>query len=107
MKRVFIEAKNFQKKLDSLKDANLLLNLQEAIAKDPEIGALVKGTGGISKFRMGAKGKGKSGGVRVFYLDVPNKKKCYLLFLLEKSDSDNISDEEKSELRQLAQFLKK
>lgn len=107
MKRIFIEAKDFQKKLDSLKDVNLLRNLQEAIAKDPEIGALVKGTGGIRKFRMGTKGKGKSGGVRVFYLDVPTKEKCYLLFLLEKSDSDNISDEEKSELKQVAQLLKK
>ena len=73
MKRIFIEAKDFQKKLDSLKDVDLLRNLQEAIVKDPEIGALVKGAGGIRKFRMGTKGKGKSGGVRVFYLDVPTK----------------------------------
>ena len=107
MKRVFIEAKDFQKKLDSLKDVDLLQKLQEAIAKDPEIGDLVKETGGIRKFRMGTKGKGKSGGVRAFYLDVPNKEKCYLLFLLKKFDSDNISDEEKNELKQISQFLKK
>lgn len=44
MKRVFIEAKDFQKKLDSLKDVDLLQKLQEAIAKNPEIGNLVKGT---------------------------------------------------------------
>ena len=34
MKRIFIEAKDFQKKLDSFKDVDLLRNFQEAIAKD-------------------------------------------------------------------------
>jgi hypothetical protein len=54
MKRIFIEARDFQRTLDGLKDAELLKELQEAIIKDPEIGALVKGTGGIRKFRMGS-----------------------------------------------------
>ncbi|MEK6627293.1 MAG: type II toxin-antitoxin system RelE/ParE family toxin [Bdellovibrionota bacterium] len=107
MKRVFIEAKDFQKKLDNLDDADLLRNIQESITKDPEVGVLVKGTGGLRKFRMGAKGKGKSGGIRVFYLDIATKEKCYLLFVLEKSESDNISAEEKNELKELAGLLKK
>ena len=107
MKRVFIEAKDFQKKLDSLNVADLLRNIQESITKDPAVGVLVKGTGGLRKLRMGTKGKGKSGGIRVFYLDIPTKEKCYLLFALEKSESDNISDEEKNKLKELTKLLKK
>lgn len=107
MKRIFIEAKDFQKIIESLKDRDLLLTIQNEILKDPKIGDIVRGAGGVRKFRVAAKGKGKSGGIRVFYLDIPEKGKCYLLFVLQKSDSDNITDEEKNEIQKLAQALKK
>lgn len=106
MKRTFVETNDFKKKIEGLKDENLLQAVQNEILKDPETGVLVKGTGGIRKFRVGAKGKGKSGGIRVFYLDAPAKEKCYLLYILEKSESENISAEEKKGLTDLAQKLK-
>lgn len=107
MKRIFVEVKDFQKKTESLNEADLLQTIQNAILKDPEIGVLVKGTGGIRKFRVGAKGKGTSGGIRVFYLDIPSKEKCYLLFILEKTEAENISAEGKAQFKELAQILKK
>jgi hypothetical protein len=106
MKRTFVEAVNFKKKVDRLDEKDLLQTIQNDILKDPEIGVLVRGTGGLRKFRIGAKGKGKSGGIRVFYLDIPTKEKCYLLFILEKSEIENISAEEKKELREVAKLLK-
>lgn len=75
MKRIFVEAKDFKSKIESIDEENLLQTIQSEILKDPEIGVLVKATGGIRKFRVGAKGKGKSGGIRVFYLDVPAREK--------------------------------
>lgn len=107
MKRVFVEAKDFKEKVDALGEKGLLQEIQSEILKDPEAGVLVQGTGGIRKFRVGAKGKGKSGGVRVFYLDIPTKEKCYLLFILEKSEAENISAEEKKELKEVALLLKR
>ena len=107
MKRVFVEAEIFKNKLEEIGDKNLLQNLQIEILKNPQVGVLVQSTGGIRKLRFGAKGKGKSGGVRVFYLDIPTKEKCYLLFVLEKSEVENICDDEKNELKDLAQLLKK
>ena len=92
MKRIFVEVKEFQHQIDNFNDADLLRSLQESILKDPEAGVLIKGSGGVRKVRMSAKGKGKSGGIRVFYLDIPLKEKCYLLFILEKSNSANITD---------------
>jgi len=41
--------------------------LIDFLAYNPEAGSLVRGTGGIRKVRFAAKGKGKSGGVRVIY----------------------------------------
>lgn len=107
MKRVFVEAEDFKRTLDGLNEASLLQLIQSEILKNPDVGVLVQGTGGIRKFRAGAKGKGKSGGIRVFYLDVPTKEKCYLLFILEKSEAENISADEKKELKEIAQLLKK
>jgi mRNA-degrading endonuclease RelE of RelBE toxin-antitoxin system len=37
------------------------------LASHPEAGGEIVGTGGVRKVRYGAKGKGKSGGVRVIY----------------------------------------
>lgn len=107
MKRVFVEAEDFSKKLLELEEKNLLQVIQSEILKNQEVGVIIQGTGGIRKFRVGAKGKGKSGGIRVFYLDIPLKEKCYLLFILEKSETENISAEEKKQLREVAQLLKK
>lgn len=107
MKRTFIEANDFQKQVESLNEVDLLQSIQNVILKDMQVGVLLAGTGGIRKFRLGVNGKGKSGGIRVFYLDIPSKEKCYLLFILEKSESENISAEGKAQFRQLAQFLKK
>ncbi len=107
MKRTFIEATDFKEKIENLDEENLLQTIQNEILKDPETGVLGKGTGGIRKFRVGAKGKGKSGGIRIFYLDLPTKEKCYLLFILEKSEAENISAQGKIKLRELAQKLKK
>lgn len=107
MKRIFVEAEDFKKKVDALAEKGLLQTIQSEILRDPEIGILLSGTGGIRKLRIGVKGKGKSGGIRVFYLDIPTKEKCYLLFVLEKSEAENISAEEKKELKEVAQLLKK
>jgi mRNA-degrading endonuclease RelE of RelBE toxin-antitoxin system len=41
--------------------------LQAHLIEYPDDGDVIKGTGGIRKIRWGAKGKGKSGGVRIIY----------------------------------------
>ena len=37
------------------------------IARNPEAGVVIRGTGGLRKHRHAAKGRGKNGGVRVIY----------------------------------------
>lgn len=107
MKRTFVEVDDFQVIIDSLKEEKLLETIQNDILRNPERGDLVKGSGGIRKFRVALEGKGKSGGIRVFYFDVPHKGVCYLLFILKKSESENITAMEKKELREVVQILKR
>lgn len=41
--------------------------LQNALAADPEVGDLIRASGGVRKLRCGLAGHGKRGGVRVIY----------------------------------------
>jgi len=107
MRRVFIEAKDFKKRVDELGGEELLQAIQNEILKDPEKGSIIRETGGIRKLRLTLEGKGKSGGLRVFYLDSAEREKCYLLFILKKSESENVSAEGKRMLKVLARKLKK
>ncbi len=104
--RLFIELSNFKNKVDSLGGAELLKLIQTEILKNPEKGDIVQGTGGIRKIRVARAKSGKSGGYRVFYLDFAEIGHTYFMALLDKRDSENISDVEKNLLRTYAKKIK-
>ncbi len=104
--RIFIELSIFKNKVDALGGVELLRAIQIEILKAPTKGDIVQGTGGIRKIRVAKPGSGKSGGYRVFYLDLPELGQTYLMTLLDKKDSENISDEEKILLKAFAKKIK-
>ncbi len=62
-----IETSIFTKHIkDLLSDEEYRL-LQNALIKNPAIGKVIRGTGGLRKVRWTIKGKGKSGGTRTIY----------------------------------------
>lgn len=103
---IFVETSLFKNKVESLGGLELLRSIQREILRDPLQGDLIKGAGGIRKIRIAKNASGKSGGYRVFYLDVPEHETIYLMAILDKRESENISAEEKSLLRELAKKLK-
>ncbi len=104
--RVFIELSIFKNKVDALGGVELLKAIQMEILKDPTKGDIVQGAGGIRKIRVARGKSGKSGGYRVFYLDLPDKGQTYLMTILDKRDSENILDEEKVLLKNFAKKIK-
>lgn len=68
----------------------------------------MQGTGGLRKLRMAdaGRGKGKRGGLRVIYLDLPDAERTYLLALYDKGEKADISADEKKGLRELVKILK-
>ncbi len=104
--RVFIELSIFRIKVDTLGGVELLKAIQTEILKDPTKGDIISGAGGVRKIRVAKPKSGKSGGYRVFYLDLPELGQTYLMTLLDKRDSENISDEEKALLRAFAKKIK-
>ena len=108
MTRSFIEMPMFRSKWEKLglNDADLR-RLQEELLADPKVGAVMRGTGGIRKMRFAFEDRGKSGSVRVIYIDFEIYEKIYLITAYPKNEKDNLSDAERNELRQLISILEK
>ena len=63
----FVETKLFTKLIDEYLSDDEFAALQLSLVVNPEAGDVIKGTGGVRKYRWAAKGQGKSGGIRVIY----------------------------------------
>ena len=86
-----VESPIFQKLWPRYWDENERADFASFIAQNPEVGAVIRGSGGVRKVRWVREGAGKSGGVRIIYLARNEAGEVYLLTLYAKSESENIS----------------
>ena len=108
MERTFIHLKIFDKNWNRLGLTDIdLQDLQKALSENPEAGDLIQGTGGLRKLRFALPNRGKSGGVRVLYVDYAFYGKAALMNVYAKSEQDNITDEEKQRYRKQIELLSK
>jgi hypothetical protein len=110
MDRIFVNMKYFEKcwKELGLNDYDLK-SFQEFLLEKPDRGDLIKKTGGVRKIRLDLpkSNKGKSGGIRVLYIDFEFYEKIYLLLAFPKSKKENISDKVKNEIRIIVKEIAK
>jgi hypothetical protein len=113
MKRRFVESRGFSADRARLERARQLSDedivaLEQSILSDPQVGDLVPGTGGIRKVRVGqrAAGRGKSGGVRVYYLDLPRHQVTHLLAIFGKRQKSDLSVAERRQIAATVQRLR-
>lgn len=85
---------------DELKD------FQNYLLEYPKQGVVISGSNGIRKIRWKKKGTGKSGGIRVFYVDFEEFEIVFLITLLEKNDKENLTKSELTILYNLVARLK-
>lgn len=78
----------------------------DLLAADPLCGDLIQGTGGVRKVRIAARGKGKSGGVRVVYYYHNEALPVFLLTVFAKSEKDNLTKAERNTLAKLVRALR-
>jgi hypothetical protein len=67
----------------------------------------MQNTGGLRKTRLKSTSKGKSGGFRVCYCDVPEKEKLFFVAIFPKNVQENLTDEEKKIFKVLVTKLRK
>jgi mRNA-degrading endonuclease RelE of RelBE toxin-antitoxin system len=108
MRRVFVETSAFTKKVDA-EGREALLLIQGELLERLESSPVIPGTGGLRKLRVpnAAKGKGKRGGYRVIYLDLPGIERTYLLGLYGKGEKADLAQEEKKVLKGLVERLRR
>ena len=108
MNRSFIEVPLFTKRWQELDlGDNELQELQIILLDNPQIGSPMEGTGGIRKMRFGVNNRGKSGGIRVCYVDFNEYGLIYLITAFPKNVQENLTNEEKNILKKLVKELKK
>jgi hypothetical protein len=108
MKRTFRETPTFTQRIEAFGDKDLLKAIQDTILENPLVGSTIAGTGGLKKFRMAdpSRGKGKRGGLRVIYLDLPDREITYLLYLYTKDEAEDLTPDEKKALKSLVSTIK-
>lgn len=101
----FIELQGFSKRRQVLLPDDEFRAFQEILINDPEAGDTISGTGGFRKIRWSRPGTGKRGGVLVIYYNVTIKGRIYLALIYPKNEQDELSQEQKKMLRQVAELL--
>ena len=97
MTRKFVMLPEFDKNWASMGlNDNDLRRLQEELLFNPEKGDVMQGTGGLRKLRFAFEGQGKSGSVRVCYVDFVIYRSIYLITAYPKSEKENLSKSERS-----------
>lgn len=102
-----IETIGFTKKAKALLSDAEYERLVSTLATDPMSGDLIKGTGGVRKFRFAIRSKGKSGGVRVIHFCLSSAGKVYLLDIYAKSDKADLTKAEEKELAAIVELIEK
>jgi hypothetical protein len=97
----FIEAPAFTRYLSEYLDDEGYRTLQQELARKPEAGDLMPGTGGFRKMRWADKrrGKGRRGGLRVIYYHFAADHQIWLMTLYGKNEAVDLTPGEKKALK--------
>ena len=106
LSRIFVELPSFMARWKSLglNDADLL-RLEIELLNNPKVGAVLQGTGGVRKVRFAFEDRGKSGSIRVIYIDFEIYEKIFLLTAYAKADQANLTKQERNDLKGLVELL--
>ena len=86
----FIESRLFARLVVTYLNDDEYRALQEELARNPDAGPVVPGSGGVRKIRWAAQGRGKRGGYRVIYYVKRSHGVIWLLTIYPKNVVDDI-----------------
>lgn len=102
MKREFVYMPKFEKEWNRLGlTDNELSEMENFLMENPDAGNVMKGTGGLKKLRWALPNRGKSGSIRVLYIDFLFDKTIFMIDLFAKDEKDNISPAERNSIKQI------
>jgi hypothetical protein len=101
-----VETSAFARRAEKLLSTDEHEDLIFHLALHPQAGDEIPGTGGVRKVRFAARGKGKSGGVRVVYYFFDEENPLYAIFLYGKNEQADLTSQQKREVKAFAATLK-
>lgn len=93
-----IETFTFTRQITSLLSDEEYGELQSRLAANPQLGALIKGGGGIRKIRVGLGSRGTRGGARVIYYWAARRDMIILLYAYSKNVAADLTPKQVSRL---------
>ena len=78
----------------------------ELLARDPECGDVMQGTGGVRKVRVALAGRGKSGGARVIYYFHSDRLPVFALTVFAKNESANLTQAQRNAMAAVVKAIK-
>ncbi len=96
----FIESPPFTRRLSQYLDDDGYKALQNELARNPQAGNVMPGTGGFRKMRWAdpRRGKGRRGGLRIIYYEFAREHQIWLMTLFDKNEASALSPKEKKAL---------
>ena len=79
--------------------------LEQELLANPKLGAVMQRTGGVRKMRFAYENRGKSGSVRVIYVDFEVYEKIYFVDVYQKSEKDNLTEGERKEIKGVVELI--
>lgn len=80
-------------------------SIVDIIAAAPQIGVLIRGTGGLRKMRIALQGRGKRGGGRVIYWFHSEGYPAVLLWAFAKNETADLTSGQRKQLMAVANAL--
>ena len=100
---VIIETPVFTRQVQDLLEDDDYRLLQVALINRPDLGAVIRGSGGLRKVRWNLPGKGKRGGVRIIYYWAVSQDQLLMLFMYPKNVRDDLTPAQVKILKQIVE----
>lgn len=108
MTRLFVTLKEFDTLWKGVGfDDGDLREVETFLIVNPQYGKVISATGGLRKMRWALPGMGKSGGIRILYVDFPEQEVLYFISLIKKNEKENISKEDKNTISRMINLIEK
>ena len=77
--------------------------LQHEVVARPDVGNIIRGSGGLRKVRWAATGRGKRGGIRVIYYWAVDREIILMLLIYGKNEQNDLTAEQLRVLKGLVE----
>jgi hypothetical protein len=102
-----VETAEFLARSSKLMSDEQRAEVVEMLARDPECGEIMQGTGGVRKVRVALAGRGKSGGARVIYYFHSERLPVFALSVFAKNEKANLTPAQRNAMAAVVKAIKR